>query len=149
MNRRLSTILFAAFVVAAISSYLVYRIAGRQMHPAQAPTTAIVVAAQDLPIGTLIKDGDLTTTQWTGTPPKGSIVSKDAAIGRGVVSQLYQGEPIFDSRLAAVGSGGGMAATIRPGMRACAVRVDDVVGVAGFVTPGMRVDVLVSGRAQR
>jgi pilus assembly protein CpaB len=145
MNRRLSTILFAAFVVAAISSYLVYRIAGRQMHPAQAPTTAIVVAAQDLPIGTLIKDGDLTTTQWTGTPPKGSIVSKDAAIGRGVVSQLYQGEPIFDSRLAAVGSGGGMAATIRPGMRACAVRVDDVVGVAGFVTPGMRVDVLVSG----
>ena len=104
MNRRLSTILFAAFVVAAISSYLVYRIAGRQMHPAQAPTTAIVVAAQDLPIGTLIKDGDLTTTQWMGAPPKGSIVSKDAAIGRGVVSELYQGEPIFDSRLAAAGS---------------------------------------------
>ena len=145
MNRRLSTILLAAFVVAAISSYLVYRIAGRQMHPAQTPTTAIIVAAQDLPIGTLIKDSDLSTTQWTGTPPKGSIVSKDAAIGRGVVSELYQGEPIFDSRLAAAGSGGGMAATIRPGMRACAVRVDDVVGVAGFVTPGMRVDVLVSG----
>jgi pilus assembly protein CpaB len=115
------------------------------MHPAQAPTTTIVVAAQDLPIGTLIKDGDLTTTQWMGAAPKGSIVSKEAAIGRGVVSELYQGEPIFDSRLAAVGSGGGMAATIRPGMRACAVRVDDVVGVAGFVTPGMRVDVLVSG----
>jgi pilus assembly protein CpaB len=145
MNRRLSTILFAAFVVAAISSYLVYRIAGRQMHPAQAPTTTIVVAAQNLPIGTLIKDGDLTTTQWMGAAPKGSIVSKEAAIGRGVVSELYQGEPIFDSRLAATGSGGGMAATIRPGMRACAVRVDDVVGVAGFVTPGMRVDVLVSG----
>lgn len=145
MNRRLSTILLAAFVVAAISSYLVYRIAGRQMHPAQAPTTAIIVAAQDLPVGTLIKDGDLTTAQWMGAPPKGSIVSKDAAIGRGVVSELYQGEPIFDSRLAAAGSGGGLAATIRPGMRACAVRVDDVVGVAGFVTPGMRVDVLVSG----
>src|SRR6476646_10689480 len=145
MNRRLSTILFAAFVVAAISSYLVYRIAGRQMHPAQAPTTAIIVAAQDLPVGTLIKDGDLTTAQWMGAPPKGSIVSKDAAIGRGVVSELYQGEPIFDSRLAAAGSGGGLAATIRPGMRACAVRVDDVVGVAGFVLPGMHVDVLVSG----
>src|SRR6478672_8528981 len=145
MNRRLSTILLAAFVVAAISSYLVYRIAGRQMHPAQAPTSTIIVAAQDLPVGTLIKDGDLTTAQWMGATPKGSIVSKDAAIGRGVVSELYQGEPIFDSRLAAAGSGGGMAATIRPGMRACAVRVDDVVGVAGFVTPGMRVDVLVSG----
>src|SRR6185312_7581128 len=145
MNRRLSTILFLAFVVAAISSYLVYRVAGRQMHPKQTPTTAIIVAAQDLQIGTLIKDADLTTAQWVGVPPKGAILSKDAAIGRGVVSNLYQGEPIFESRLAAPGSGGGLAATIRPGMRACAVRVDDVVGVAGFVTPGMRVDVLVSG----
>jgi pilus assembly protein CpaB len=58
---------------------------------------------------------------------------------------MYEGEPILESRLAAVGSGGGLAATIRQGMRACAVRVDDVVGVAGFVLPGMRVDVLVSG----
>jgi len=66
-------------------------------------------------------------------------------IGRGVVSDLYQNEPILESRLAAAGSGGGLAATIPPGMRACAVKVDDVVGVAGFVTPGMRVDVLISG----
>jgi pilus assembly protein CpaB len=62
-----------------------------------------------------------------------------------VISDLYQGEPVLDSRLAAPGSGGGLAATIRPGMRACAVKVDEVVGVAGFVTPGMRVDVLISG----
>src|SRR5438309_6804493 len=80
-----------------------------------------------------------------GTPPKGALLTKETAIGRGVVSELYQGEPIFDNRLAAVGSGGGLAATISPGMRACAVKVDDVVGVAGFVTPGMRVDVLISG----
>ncbi len=146
MNRRLSTILFLAFVVAAISSYLVYRVAAKQMHPAPQPrTTTIIVAARDLEVGTLIKDADLTTAEWMGTPPKGTIVSKAVAIGRGVVSDMYQSEPIFDSRLAAPGSGGGMAATIRPGMRACAVRVDDVVGVAGFVTPGMRVDVLVSG----
>ena len=145
MNRRLSTILLLAFVVAAVSSYLVYRVAGKQMHPAQAATTAIIVASQDLKVGTLIKDADLSTAQWVGTPPKGALVSKDAAIGRGVVSEVFQGEPVFDSRLAAPGSGGGLAATIRPGMRACAVRVDDVVGVAGFVTPGMRVDVLVSG----
>jgi pilus assembly protein CpaB len=62
-----------------------------------------------------------------------------------VISNLYQGEPILDSRLAALGAGGGLAATIRQGMRACAVKVDEVVGVAGFVTPGMRVDVLISG----
>ncbi|HEY7307212.1 MAG TPA: Flp pilus assembly protein CpaB [Bryobacteraceae bacterium] len=146
MNRRLTTILFIAFVVAALSSYLVYRVAGAQMRGAKGPkTTHILVAARDLEIGTLIKDSDLSTSEWVGTLPKGAVLSKDNAIGRGVVSPVYQGETILDSRLAPVGSGGGLAATIRPGMRAVAVRVNDVVGVAGFVVPGMRVDVLVSG----
>jgi pilus assembly protein CpaB len=147
MNRRLSTILLLAFFVAAASSYLVYRVAGNQMRAAvpQTHTTRILVAAQDLEIGALIHDADLTTGEWVGTPPKGALVSKDTVLGRGVIAQIYQGEPILDNRLAAVGSGGGLAATIRPGMRACAVRVDDVVGVAGFVLPGMHVDVLVSG----
>src|SRR3954470_12693918 len=146
MNRRLSTILFLAFVVAAISSYLVYRVAGKQMHPAAQPTTArIVVAARDIQIGTILRDVDLTTGEWVGTPPKGVLASKDAVLGRGVVSQLYQGGPVGERRLAPAGSGGGMAATIKPGMRACAIRVDDVVGVAGFVLPGMHVDVLISG----
>jgi len=146
MNRRLSTILLIAFLVAAASSYIVYRVVGNQMHGTpQAPTTRIVVAARDLQIGTLIHDADLTTAEWVGSIPKGVLVTKEAALQRGVVSQLYQGEPVLESRLAPVGSGGGLAATIRPGMRACAVRVDDVVGVAGFVLPGMHVDVLVSG----
>jgi pilus assembly protein CpaB len=69
----------------------------------------------------------------------------DQAVGRGVISEIFQGEPILESRLAGIGSGGGLAPTIPQGMRACAVRVDEVVGVAGFVIPGMRVDVLVSG----
>jgi pilus assembly protein CpaB len=146
MNRRLSTILFIAFVVAAASSYLVYRIARKQTEPQpKTQTTHIMVAARDLQIGTLVHESDLTTGDWMGPLPKGAIVSKDAVINRGVVAQMYQGEPILETRLAATGSGGGMAAMIRPGMRACAVRVDDVVGVAGFVLPGMRVDVLVSG----
>ena len=146
MNRRLSTILLIAFLVAAASSYIVYRVVGNQMHGTpQVPTTRIVVAARDLQIGTLIHDADLTTAEWVGSLPKGVLVTKETVLERGVVSKLYQGEPILESRLAAVGSGGGLAATIRPGMRACAVRVDDVVGVAGFVLPGMHVDVLVSG----
>jgi pilus assembly protein CpaB len=61
------------------------------------------------------------------------------------MSDLYQGEAILDNRLAPKGSGGGLAANIKQGMRACAVKVDEVVGVAGFVTPGTRVDVLASG----
>jgi pilus assembly protein CpaB len=93
----------------------------------------------------VLRDVDLTTADFVGSLPKGAILKKGDAIGRGVVSNLYQGEPVLDSRLAAMGSGGGLAATIRQGMRACAVKVDEVVGVAGFVTPGMRVDVLISG----
>lgn len=51
----------------------------------------------------------------------------------------------MDSRLAIAGAGGGLAATIPPGMRAVAVKVNDIVGVAGFVVPGMRVDVVITG----
>src|SRR5258708_2957590 len=134
MNRKLSSILFVAFIIAAATSYLVYRVTQNQLRQApQAPASAvqIFVAARDLEIGTLIRDSDLTTADWLGTPPKGAVVNKDTALARGVVSQIYQGEPILETRLAAAGSGGGMAAIIRPGMRACAVRVDDVVGVSG------------------
>ena len=108
-------------------------------------TTTLVAAGADLKLGTLITKGDLSTIQIAGSAPKGAILKPEDAIGRGVIADIYQGEPILESRLAPVGSGGGLAATIPPGMRACAVKVDDVVGVSGFATPGMRVDVLISG----
>ena len=66
-------------------------------------------------------------------------------MGRGVVAAIYDGEPILESRLAQKGAGAGLAATIPAGMRAVAVRVNEVVGVSGFVVPGMRVDVLIAG----
>jgi pilus assembly protein CpaB len=73
------------------------------------------------------------------------VTKKEAVINRGVIAPIYQGEALMESRLAVAGAGGGLAATIPPGMRAVAVRVNDIVGVAGFVVPGMRVDVLISG----
>jgi pilus assembly protein CpaB len=145
MNRRLFFILVSAFVVAAACSYLVYRVIGNRLGAVTQKTTRVIVAVNDVKLGSVLKDADLSTTDIVGTIPKGAILKPADAIGRGVVSDLYQGEPILESRLAAVGSGGGLAATIRQGMRACAVKVDEVVGVAGFVTPGMRVDVLISG----
>src|SRR5215469_17695125 len=146
MNRRLVTILLAAFVVAALCSVLVYRLVGMRIAAAKPqPSTRIVAAATDIKIGTVLSAPDLTTVQIMGTVPKTAILDAKNAIGRGVTSTLYAGEPILDDRLAPMGSGGGLAATIKDGMRAIAVRVDQVVGVAGFVTPGMRVDVLVSG----
>jgi pilus assembly protein CpaB len=146
MNRRLLTILLIAFVVAGACTFLVYRIVGHMLVASKPiATTRVVAAAADIKLGTVLTASNLTTTQIAGTPPKGAILKPEDAIGRGVISNIYQGEPILESRLAPPGSGGGLAATIPEGMRACAVRVDEVVGVAGFVTPGMRVDVLASG----
>lgn len=146
MNRRLVTILLAAFVVAALCSVLVYRLVGMRIAAAKPqPSTRVVAAATDIKIGTVLSAPDLTTVQIMGTVPKSAILDAKNAIGRGVTSPLYAGEPILDDRLAPLGSGGGLAATIKDGMRAIAVRVDQVVGVAGFVLPGMRVDVLISG----
>lgn len=145
MNRRLMLILLSAFVVAAGCSYVVYRVVGHGLMASQHHGTSVVAAARDIKLGSVLTKTDLTTVEISGTPPKGTILDMKDAIGRGVVSDLYEGEPIAQNRLAALGAGGGLAATIRQGMRACAVKVDDVVGVAGFVTPGMRVDVLISG----
>jgi pilus assembly protein CpaB len=146
MNRKLITVLLCAFVVAGGCSLLVYRIIGARVNGArQAATTRVVSAAADIKLGTILTASNLTTTEIAGALPKGAILKPENAIGRGVVADISQGEPILESRMALVGSGGGLAAIIRKGMRACAIKVDEVVGVAGFVTPGMRVDVLVSG----
>jgi|SRR5665213_103955 len=146
MNRRLLTILLVAFLIASGCTFLVYRVVGNKAVAAKPiVTTPVVAAAADIKIGTLLTAANLTTMELKGEPPKGAILKPSDAIGRGVLADIYQGEPIMDTRLAPVGSGGGLAATIPQGMRACAVKVDQVVGVAGFVTPGMHVDVLVVG----
>jgi len=140
------TILLVAIVIASGCAWMVYRIVSVRMSTAKpVATTRVVAAAKDLPLGAVLTTADLTTMTLTGAPPKGAILKQEDAIGRGVIIQISQGEPILDSQLAGLGSGGGLAPTIPQGMRACAVRVDEVVGVAGFVIPGARVDVLVSG----
>jgi pilus assembly protein CpaB len=146
MNRRLLAILLIAFLIAGGCAYLVYRVVGNRVVTSRpVTTTPVVAAAADIKLGTVLSAHDLTTVEIAGAVPKGALLKPESVIGRGVISDLYQGEPILESRLAPPGSGGGMASTIPQGMRACAVKVDEVVGVAGFVTPGMRVDVLVSG----
>jgi pilus assembly protein CpaB len=146
MNRRLLIILLSALLIASISTFVVWRMVGARLNIAARPqTTSIVAAGKDIKLGMILAPADLTTLEVVGQVPQGAILDKKNAIGRGVIANIYSGEPILDSRLAPLGSGGGLAATIKEGMRACAIRVDEVVGVAGFVTPGMHVDVLVSG----
>jgi len=145
MNKRVQLILLSAFVIAALCSYVVYRVVGTRIAANHRQTTRVVVAAKDIKLGNVLQDADLGTVELSGPPPKGAILNRQDALGRGVISDIYEGEPVLENRLAAVGAGGGLAATIRQGMRACAIKVDEVVGVAGFVTAGMHVDVLISG----
>jgi pilus assembly protein CpaB len=145
MNRRILNILLIAFVIAAGCSYIVFRLVGNRLAGTRQTTAHVIAAATDIKLGSVLRNADLTTVEIVGVLPKGAILRREDAIGRGVISNLYLGEPVLESRLAAPGSGGGLAATIPQGMRASAVKVNDVVGVAGFVTPGMRVDVLITG----
>jgi pilus assembly protein CpaB len=148
MTKRFVWVLIFAFVVASFASLLLYRFlaASRPQVAKAAPATVrLALAARDLDVGVVLKEEDVKIVDWAGAVPDGAFNRPQDLIGRGVVQHIVAREPIIDSRLAAKGSGGGLASMIPPGMRAVAIRVNDVAGVAGFVTPGMRVDVLISG----
>ena len=88
MNNRVLIILLSAFFIALGCSYLVYRLVGNRLNARQPTTTAMVVAARDIPLGSVLHVEDLGTAQMTGPLPKGAIVNTQDAVGRGVVSTL-------------------------------------------------------------
>jgi pilus assembly protein CpaB len=146
MNQRFISVLVFAFVVAGCASLLLYRLTVGHSNAQAAPTTAkVLVASRNLELGAIIKDSDVKDAPWAGAVPTNAVLKREDIIGRGVTTAIYEGEPLVENRLAPKGAGGGLAAMIPSGMRAVAVRVNDVVGVAGFVVPGMRVDILISG----
>jgi pilus assembly protein CpaB len=146
MNKRLAYVLLFALLVSGGASYIVYQlVSARITTNAEAKKAQVLAAARNLELGVLVKDTDLKTVDWTGEAPKGSLSKPEDIVGRGVISPIYEGEPILETRLAARGAGGGLAASIPVGMRAVAVRVNEVVGVSGFVVPGMRVDIIIGG----
>jgi len=149
MNKRFIGVLSFAFLVAAGASLVLYKVLINRPQTTKAATTTvqIALAAKDLEVGTVLKDGDVKLTEWPGAVPLGATSKPADLIGRGVTTMIYAKEPVIESRLAPKGAGGGLAAMIPPGMRAVAVRVNEVVGVAGFVVPGMRVDILISGNS--
>lgn len=149
MNRRLVSVLFFALIVASVTSFLVYRlILVRVQSQSQGKTVAtskLLVAKHDLQVGTLIRDADVEEVSWGAPIPDDAVKGRADVVGRGVIATIFQSEPVLGRRLASVGAGAGLAATIPMGMRAVALRVNEVVGLAGYVLPGMRVDVLVAG----
>jgi len=145
MNQRFISVLVFAFAVATGASFLLYRLLNNKVNTKSAVTMQVVVASRNLDRGTVVHDADLKAAPWAGALPIGALQKKEDVVGRGVIAAIFNGEPFQETRLAQRGAGGGLAAMIPPGMRAVAVRVNEVVGVGGFVVPGMRVDVLISG----
>jgi pilus assembly protein CpaB len=106
----------------------------------------VVVAADDIQVGARIEEHDVRIAKFPPADvPPGALTKRSQVMGRGVVVPIYKGEFILPNRLAAENAGSGLPSLIPPGMRAVSVRVNEVVSVAGFVTPGTRVDVLLTG----
>jgi pilus assembly protein CpaB len=107
----------------------------------------VVIAARPMGVGVTVKPADIKLAKVPSAGfPKNAFSKPEEVIDRPVISPILMEEPLLEGRLAARGSGLGLAPIIPVGMRAVTVRVNDVSGVAGFVLPGMRVDVLVTGR---
>ena len=111
----------------------------------QGPTTRVVVASRDLPVGAVLAPGDLKVVDWPATAlPPGYAQDPAGLVGRGLITAVSANEPLLARKVASKEEGGGLPIVIPEGMRAVSVKVDEVVGVAGFVLPGTRVDVLAT-----
>ncbi len=109
------------------------------------PTKPVVVAATDLELGAQIRPDDLRVVEWPESAmPAGAFSAPDEIIGRGLVMPMIQNEPVLPMKLAGKDAGSGLPVVIPEGKRAVSVRVNDVIGVAGYVLPGTRVDVLAT-----
>jgi pilus assembly protein CpaB len=108
-------------------------------------TTRVVVAASDINLGQRISPDYLKLTDWpSNSVPPGSYTDIQKLDGRVLKESLLRGEPILDAKLTPVGTLGGLSAVIGEGKRAITVRVNDVIGVAGFALPGNYVDIIVN-----
>ena len=150
MDRRFLTVLGVSLLFALVISSVFYQMtarAGSAKKPEPTDMKDVVVAARPLAVGTTVKPADIKLGKVPTTAfPKGAFSKAEEVIDRPVISNVLIDEPILEGRLAVRGSGLGLAPIIPVGMRAVTVRVNDVTGISGFVLPGMRVDVLVTGR---
>jgi pilus assembly protein CpaB len=147
MNRtRLLLIGFVALALGAMVSYAVYRTLQTRTGADTAPGVEVVVAANDIPVGSKIAEGDVKLVRFPAADLPANIFHlKTSVVGRGAILPIARGEFFLPNKLAGENAGSGMQSLIPPGMRAVSVRVNEVIGVAGFVTPGTRVDVLLTG----
>jgi pilus assembly protein CpaB len=150
MNRnRLLLIGFVALAMGAFVSFVVYRNLQSRTESKAPAGEEVLVAANDLQVGVKIEDKDVRAVRFASADlPAGVFHLRTKVVGRGVVLPISKGEFILTNKLAGENAGSGLPSLIPPGMRAVSVRVNDTTSVSGFVQPGTRVDVLLTGNPQ-
>jgi pilus assembly protein CpaB len=145
-QQRTVIVMLVAVVTAGIASFGVYQAIQRMpVREVEAPGVKVVVASKYIPVGTRLTQDHLRVANWPArNPVAGSFTDPQQVIDRGTVAVLSENEPITTGKVAGPEAGAGLPPIIPPGMRAMSVRVNEVVGVAGFVLPGTRVDVIVT-----
>lgn len=153
MKFRSISVFVLALALAGGAAWFANRWVQMQVQPASAegnPMSSIIVAAQTIPLGQKIVDAHLESAPWPADRvPDDASTEMDEIKGRVAAQTIYQGEPILKQKIAEHGVGSTLSALISRNKRAVTVRVNDVVGVAGFVLPGNTVDVLASGDERR
>lgn len=148
MVKRRAISMFIVAVILGLGAALVANrwIQARTLGPATAGAmNQIVVAALDIPYGTKIEGAQIKLVEWpAGNVPKGALTDLAEAEGKIVKRDLLPGEPVLSDRISDHVGGSTLSAIVEPNKRAISVRVNDVVGVAGFLLPGNRVDVLAT-----
>jgi pilus assembly protein CpaB len=134
-----------SLVLSALVTFVAYRVLKNRLSPSN-EASEVVVATGRLALGARITDQDVRTVPWPeGAPLQGSFSNLGEVVGRGVVVPLAPNEPVLEAKLAPIEAGVGLSSAIPEGMRAVSVKVNEVIGVAGFVLPGTHVDVIVTG----
>lgn len=139
-------VLLVAVAVASGASYFVYRaVSNIPVREIEVKSYYVAVASKPLPVGTMLTPSDVKLVAWPASSPVAGGFSKiEEVANRGLIAPVVLNEPFTVTKLAPLEAGAGLAPTIATGMRAISVKVNEVIGVAGFVVPGTRVDVVVT-----
>ena len=143
---RIFLVLVLALTAGGAFAFGTYRYIQQAPGRAEAMATRpVIVAAVNLDLGAELRPEDVRIVEWPATAvPATAFASADEVVGRGLILPVVANEPILSNKLAAKGAGSGLPPIIPDGMRALSVRVNDVVGVAGYVLPGTHVDVVAT-----
>ncbi|WP_263382150.1 Flp pilus assembly protein CpaB [Granulicella arctica] len=150
LSRRFTTAMLTAFILSGIFTYLLSRRIEHQAGLQRTQAINYVATSRPVQPGEVIKVSDLRYVPWPASSPlRGGFLHIDEIIGRSAIYPIDPGQPLLDRQITPAGIGPGLASKIPDGMRAIALKSDEVVGVAGFLEPGSHLDVLVTFRAEK